>query len=145
MPLICNVIEPKKTGKSGVNTWIYRPFYSISEEDKYRRTGKKGLSTGPIFHRLDIVDQLHENSQKINSIERLTRHLNKGIPTTALKSYLTAIRKWETPSEPVIHIDDSSVVKPDGSKFEALLFLKLDGFKQNYVIRLTAKRKLYLI
>ena len=101
MPLICNVIEPKKTGKSGVNTWIYRPFYSISEEDKYRRTGKKGLSTGPIFHRLDIVDQLHENSQKINSIERLTRHLNKGIPTTALKSYLTAIRKWETPSEPV--------------------------------------------
>ena len=25
----------------------------------------------------DIVDQLHENSKKVNSVERLTRHLNK--------------------------------------------------------------------
>ena len=27
----------------------------------------------------DIVDQLHEASKKVNSVERLTRHLNKGI------------------------------------------------------------------
>lgn len=26
----------------------------------------------------DIVDQLHEHSKKVNSVERLTRHLNKG-------------------------------------------------------------------
>lgn len=67
----------------------------------------------------DIVDQLHEVSKKVNSVERLTRHLNKGVPKTALKSYLTSVRKW-VPSEPVIHIDDSDVVKPDGYKFEAL-------------------------
>ena len=67
----------------------------------------------------DIVDQLHEDSKKVNSVERLTRHLNKGIPAKALKSYLTTIRKW-VPSEPIIHIDDSDVVKPDGYKFEAL-------------------------
>lgn len=40
----------------------------------------------------DIVDQLHENSKKVNSVERLTRHLNKGIPTDAQKSYLTFVR-----------------------------------------------------
>jgi hypothetical protein len=172
----------------------------------------------------DIVDRLHEKSKKVNSVERLTRHLNKGVPNKALKTYLTTVRKW-VPSEPVIHIDDSDVVKPDGYKFEALglvrdgsestdtknvykkgyhvteacvltgsnhpvsifseihsskeknftsinditfsamergaalfgkatfvmdrgyddnkIFLKLDELKQDYVIRLTAKRKLY--
>ena len=67
----------------------------------------------------DIVDQLHENSKKVNSVERLTRHLNKGTSDKALKSYLMTVKKW-APSEPVIHIDDSDVVKPDGYKFEAL-------------------------
>ena len=60
----------------------------------------------------DVVDQLHENSKKVNSVERLTRHL---------------IRKW-APQEPVIHIDDSDVVKPDGYKFEALGLVR-DGSK----------------
>lgn len=172
----------------------------------------------------DIVDRLHENYKKVNSVERLARHLNKGIPAPALNSYLSLIRKW-LPSEPVIHIDDSDITKPDGYKFEALgivrdgsestsaksvykkgyhvteacallenglplsvfsqihssseknftsanditfaamergaslfgkatfvmdrgyddnkMFLKLDELKQDYVIRLTAKRKLY--
>ena len=75
----------------------------------------------------DIVDQLHEPSKKVNSVERLTRHLNKGVPLPALKSYLTAIRRW-VPDEPVIHIDDSDVVKPDGHKFEALGLVR-DGSK----------------
>ncbi len=57
----------------------------------------------------DIVDQLHESSRKVNSVERLTRHLNRGIPAKTLKSYLSTIRKW-VPSEPVIHIDDSDVI-----------------------------------
>ncbi len=41
----------------------------------------------------DIVDQLHENFQKVNSVERLTRHLNKGTPVKALNSYLSVVRK----------------------------------------------------
>ena len=49
----------------------------------------------------DVVDQLHEDSKKVNSVERLTRHLNKGIPNAALSSYLHTIRKW-VPNEPVI-------------------------------------------
>ena len=74
-----------------------------------------------------IVDQLHEDSKKVNSVERLTRHLNKGTPKKALNSYLSTIRKW-IPDEPVIHIDDSDIVKPDGYKFEALGIVR-DGSK----------------
>ena len=75
----------------------------------------------------DIVDQLHEKTQKVNSVERLTRHLNKGISHAAQKSYLSTISKW-VPDEPVIHIDDSDIVKPDGYKFEALGLVR-DGSK----------------
>lgn len=32
-----NSIEPKKTGKSGVNNRIYQSFYSISEEGIYKQ------------------------------------------------------------------------------------------------------------
>ena len=67
----------------------------------------------------DIVDQLHEHSKKINSVDRLSRHLSKGTPKDALRAYLTHIKKW-CPDHPVIHIDDSDVVKPDGYKFESL-------------------------
>lgn len=67
----------------------------------------------------DVVDQLHENTKKVNSVERLTRHLNKGILNNAQQSYLSLIRKW-APKNPIIHIDDSDVTKPDGYKFEAL-------------------------
>ena len=75
----------------------------------------------------DIVDQLHESSKKVNSVERLTRHLNKGTSSKALKAYRSLIRKW-IPDEPVIHIDDSDIVKPDGYKFEALGTVR-DGSK----------------
>lgn len=73
----------------------------------------------------DIVDQLHEPSKKINIVDRLSRHLAKGIPKDALKSYLLQVKKW-CPSHPVIHIDDSDVVKPDGYKFESLGWVR-DG------------------
>lgn len=67
----------------------------------------------------DIVDQLHEDTKKVNSVERLSRHLEKGKPSQAASSYLQMLKKW-IPEEPVIHIDDSDVVKPDGYKFESL-------------------------
>ena len=73
----------------------------------------------------DISDQLHEPSRKINIVDRLSRHLAKGIPKDALKAYLAQVRKW-CPNHPVIHIDDSDVVKPDGCKFESLGWVR-DG------------------
>ena len=75
----------------------------------------------------DIVDQLHGNSKKVNSVERLTRHLNKGIPKDAQKSYLTFVRTMVS-SNPIIHIDDSDVIKPEGRRFEALGLVR-DGSK----------------
>lgn len=67
----------------------------------------------------DIVDQLHEPSRKINIVDRLSKHLAKGTPQAALNAYLTLVKEW-CPSHPVIHIDDSDIVKPDGYKFESL-------------------------
>ena len=67
----------------------------------------------------DVVDQLHEDSKKINIVDRLSRHLDKGTPAEAAASYLQQIKKW-VPAEPVIHIDDSDIVKPTGHKFESL-------------------------
>ena len=75
----------------------------------------------------DIVDRLHEPSKKVNSVERLARHLNKGIPQKALQAYLATVRKW-VPSDPVIHMDDSDITKPDGYRFEALGLVR-DGSK----------------
>ena len=73
----------------------------------------------------DIVDHLHEPSRKINIVDRLSRHLAKGIPKDALNSYLSQVRKW-CPGQPAIPIDDSDVVKPDGYKFESLGWVR-DG------------------
>ena len=73
----------------------------------------------------DIVDQLQEPSKKINIVDRLSRHLAKGTHKEALKAYLTQVKKW-CPDQPVIHIDDSDVVKPDGYKFESLGWVR-DG------------------
>lgn len=83
----------------------------------------------------DIVDTLHEKNKKVNSVERLTRHLNKGISFAALKSYLNTICKW-IPECPVIHIDDNDVAKPDGYKFETLGLVR-DGSKS------TSTKKVY--
>ena len=67
----------------------------------------------------DVADQLHESSKKINVVDRLSTHLEKGTPASAAASYLQQVKKW-TPDEPVVYIDDSDVVKPDGHKFESL-------------------------
>lgn len=67
----------------------------------------------------DVCDQLHEPSKKINVVDRLSRHLEKGTPAFAASAYLQQVKKWVL-AEPVIHIDDSDIVKPDGYKFEAL-------------------------
>ena len=87
----------------------------------------------------DIVDQLHENSKKVNSVERLTRHLNKGIPKDAQKSYLAFVRTMVS-NHPIIHIDDSDVIKPEGRKFEALGLVR-DGSKSTKIGRASCRER----
>ena len=74
-----------------------------------------------------IVDQLHEQTKKVNAVERLGRHLKEGIPETAKDEYHRLVREW-VPENPTVLIDDSDVVKPEGYKFEALGIVR-DGSK----------------
>lgn len=75
----------------------------------------------------DISDKLLEPSKKINTVDRLSGHLVKGTPKEALNTYLALLKKW-CPAHPVIHIDDSDIVKPDGYKFQDLGWVR-DGSK----------------
>lgn len=74
-----------------------------------------------------ISQTLQEDEKKIYTVDRLSDHLMDGINPLAQASYLQYVRKM-TPSEPVIHIDDSDVVKPEGYHFEALGIVR-DGSK----------------
>lgn len=75
----------------------------------------------------DIAQVLQEDILKINVVDRLSRHLGEGIPSRAMWNYLKTIRRWAS-TEPVIYIDDSDVIKPDGYHFEALGVVR-DGSK----------------
>lgn len=61
----------------------------------------------------DISDQFHETVLKANTVKRLSNHLSAGTPVAAAASYLHTVKKL-VPSESVILIDESDVVKPDG-------------------------------
>ena len=106
-----------------ISTRSHRPDKKFTADMIY------GILASGSCHLTDIVDQLHEKTKKVNAVERLTKHLNKGIPTDQLISYLRYI-KTLVPKEPVIHIDDSDVVKPDGYKFENLGSVR-DGSKSS--------------
>jgi len=66
-----------------------------------------------------IAQRLQEDAKKICTVNRLSDHLAKGIPSDTLEEYLRFVRRM-APNNPVIHIDDSDVVKPEGYHFEAL-------------------------
>lgn len=66
----------------------------------------------------DISDQLHETARKPNTVKRLS-NLSGGIPASMRSSYLHTVKSL-VPSDPVVLIDDSDVIKPDGKQFEAL-------------------------
>lgn len=88
-------------------------------ERKFAADMTYGMLAGGSCLLTDIADHLQESSRKINVVDRLSRHLARGTSQTALHSYLAQVKKW-CPEQPVIHIDDSDVVKPDGYKFESL-------------------------
>lgn len=56
------------------------------------------LASGSCFL-TDIVDRFHEAFKKVNSLERLTLHLNIEVPLKALKAYRTTVRKRILPNQ----------------------------------------------
>mgnify|MGYP004696176429 CR=1 FL=1 len=49
-------------------------------ERKFTADITYGMLAGGSCFLTDVVDQLHEDSKKINVVDRLPRHMNKGIP-----------------------------------------------------------------
>ena len=74
-----------------------------------------------------ISHALQEKTKKAYTVDRLSDRLKGGINVKAMSAYLNYVRKM-VPSEPVVHIDDSDVIKPDGYHFEALGIVR-DGSK----------------
>lgn len=124
--------------KREILTFLHKFSGKLSKPDrKFTADISYGMLASGSCLLTDVVDQLHENSKKVNSVERLTRHLDKGIPLKALRSYLAAVRKW-VPDEPVVHINDIDTVKPAGHKFESLGLVR-DGSKNTNTKMFTKK------
>ena len=85
----------------------------------------------------DISDQLRETVQKANTVKRLSNHLSEGTPASAAASYLHTVKRL-VPSEPVVLIDESDIVKPDGKQFEALGIVR-DGSESSQTKRVYKK------
>ena len=66
-----------------------------------------------------VAQELCEDSRKINVVDRLSRHLAEDDFSLAQNNYLESICKM-VPDHPVVHIDDSDVIKPEGYHFESL-------------------------
>ena len=114
------------TLKRDILSFSNKISYGLSRPDrKFSADMTYGLLASGSCLLTDVVDQLHEKSKKINSVDRLSKHLAKGIPARMTKNYLRIVKQM-TPASPVIHIDDSDVVKPDGYRFESLGYVR-DG------------------
>lgn len=68
-------------------------------------------------HKTDIAF-IHINNLKNTKNYKELFGSAKGIPREMLKAYLTHVKNW-CPAQPVIHFDDSNVIKPM-YKFESL-------------------------
>lgn len=75
-----------------------------------------------------IAHALQEKTKKAYTVDRLPDHLKDGVNVKAMAAYMNHVRKM-IPSESVVHIDDSDVIKRDGYHFEALGIVQ-DGTKK---------------
>ena len=90
-----------------------------SPEAKFTADMTYGIAASKSCLLTQISQRLQENTKKRYTVDRLSDHLAHGIPKEALTDYLRYVRSI-VPSEPVIHIDDSDVIKPEGYHFETL-------------------------
>lgn len=72
-----------------------------------------------------IAHELQEDTKKINTIDRLSRHLSKGMSALSELNYCNELLDM-VPEDVVIHLDDSDITKPCGKKFENLCTVR-DG------------------
>ena len=78
-----------------ISKWLSKPERKFTADMTY------GMLAARSCLLTDVVDQLHEDSKKINVVDRLSQHLDKGVPAAATSSYLQQVSKL-VPSEPII-------------------------------------------
>lgn len=78
----------------------------------------------------DIASALQESNKKVNTVERLSRHLERGVSDAAQKNYQRLLHNMVPEDEVSVHIDNSDVVKPCGRVFEGLGTVR-DGSKSS--------------
>ena len=98
-----------------------RPFQKFAADMCYGAMAAKSCVLSK------IAQVLQEDTQKINTVERLARNLNAEIPETVHDNYTNVVKQY-LPDNIVIHIDNSDVIKPCGRAFEGLSRVR-DGSK----------------
>ena len=78
----------------------------------------------------NVADALLEQNKKVNTVERLGRHLERGVSDAAEQGYLDMVRSIIPDGEVVVHIDNSDVAKLYGKAFEGLSKVR-DGSKSS--------------
>ena len=90
-----------------------KPFLKFTFDMLFGIAKSKSVLLSSISH------ALQENIQKINTINRLSDNLNKPFPTCVDSHYLELVLNV-LGKKPVFLVDDTDIIKPLGTKFEAL-------------------------
>lgn len=81
----------------------------------------------------NISDALDEENKKINTVERLSRNLDKTLNLdSTYENYMSQINEV-LDDEPIILVDDSDIIKPHGKKFEFLGRVRDGSSKSNKI------------
>ena len=104
-----------------ISEGMTRPFQKFTADMCYGTMAAKSCVLS------EIAQSLQEGTQKINTVERLARHLSAEMPETVHDNYMNIVQHY-LPDTIVIHIDNSDVVKPCGRAFEGLSRVR-DGSK----------------
>lgn len=96
-----------------ISEGMARPFQKFAADVCYGAMASKSCLIS------EMAQALQEDTQKMNTIERLTRHLGNEVPEAVRGNYLNVATKY-LPESVVVHIDDSDVVKPCGKAFEGI-------------------------
>lgn len=109
-----------------------------------------GISKSKSILLSDISDALIEPINKVNTVERLSKNLMKNISDSVSENYHNLVLNNINMSEPVILVDDSDIIKPYGSKFDSIGFVRdgssrknncEKGYKVTEMVALTQNKK----
>ena len=82
-----------------ISAGMTRPFQKFVADICYGAMAAKSCVLS------EIAQALQEDTQKINTVERLARHLNAEIPETVHDNYTNIVQQY-LPNNIVIHIDN---------------------------------------